>query len=321
MTDKRYSVAPIVAAKARAAGPAGERWLRDLPETVALLEAAWDVQTKARLDGGTASFVVTAATAAGEDVVLKIAVPGVGLEREVWTLAAAQGSGYVKLLAHDSAHNAVLLERLGSSLDRSGLPPLDQISVIGALLQQAWRVEHAVDAPVFDQAAHLATIVLRFHEQLPEAVSDDVLDYALACARRRSSALDERQCVWLHGDAAPVNTLKVSRERAGAATGFVFVDPSSFIGDPAYDAGVALRDWCPQLLAAAHPYALLQTYADTLSSVTGIDPVAIWEWGFLERVSTGLYCLSLGDADRARPFLGTASTLVSAPDLGAPKRC
>jgi streptomycin 6-kinase len=42
---------------------------------------------------------------------------------------------------------------------------------------------------------------------------------------------------------------------------------------------------------------------------TGVPAVAIWEWGFLERVSTGLYIMSLGEPELARPFLETAELL------------
>jgi streptomycin 6-kinase len=40
-----------------------------------------------------------------------------------------------------------------------------------------------------------------------------------------------------------------------------------------------------------------------------MDPAAIWEWGFLERVSTGLYALSLGEDQLARPFFATADAI------------
>ncbi len=37
---------------------------------------------------------------------------------------------------------------------------------------------------------------------------------------------------------------------------------------------------------------------------------AIWEWGYLERVSTGMYCLAFGAAERGQPFLDTAELLL-----------
>ena len=64
--------------------------------------------------------------------------------------------------------------------------------------------------------------------------------------------------------------------RPGAETGFVFVDPDGFIGDPAYDLGVALRDWCPQLLASEDPLSLARRYCRLLAGSSGLHEQAIW---------------------------------------------
>jgi streptomycin 6-kinase len=138
---------------------------------------------------------------------------------------------------------------------------------------------------------------VRLSRPCPEAT----IRYALGCARRRSAALEPHRCVVVHGDAAAANALQVLQPRPGAETGFVFVDPDSFLGDPTYDLGVALRDWTLQLLGAGDPARLLRRYCQVLAATSGMDPAAIWDWGFLERVSTGLYVLSLGADQLARP--------------------
>ena len=67
--------------------------------------------------------------------------------------------------------------------------------------------------------------------------------------------------------------------------------------DPAYDCGVVLR----QTTAAEFP-ALCRR----LATVTDLPAQAIAEWTFVERVSTGLYLLSLGDPERSALFLDAA---------------
>ncbi len=310
MTHQRYAVPAVVAAKARACGAIGERWLRDLPETVAFLERAWDVRVGSRIAAGTASFVARAVTLSGQDVIVKIAVPDGEVDQEVRTLAAAQGHGYVRLLAGDPDHHALLLEPLGPSLDRSGIPPAEQAEILGALLRLAWEIPRDPDEPVRDKASQLAAEISGFRLGFGEGVPDAVVEYALACARRRAAAFDPRQCVRLHGDPAPGNALRVNRPRPGTVRDFVLIDPSGFTGAPAYDAGVGLRDWSSQLLAASSPRDLLRACAQRLAAATGLDPVAIWEWAFVERVSTGLYCRSLGQDELARPFLDSAARLV-----------
>ena len=113
MSRRSLQVPSIVRARAAAAGPAGERWLADLPDTVAAAEAGWSVVVGEQLGGGTAAFVARAVTAAGAAAVVKIAVPELGFPRRVRTLAVAEGRGYVRLLAQDLERDAVLLKLSG----------------------------------------------------------------------------------------------------------------------------------------------------------------------------------------------------------------
>jgi streptomycin 6-kinase len=274
---------------ARAKGE--EQWAAGLPATIAALEREWGIAVGARLAGGTSSYVAEASTADGDRAVLKISVPGIGFEREVRTLQAADGRGYVRVLAADPDRDAALLEPLGGALDRSGLPPERQLAVLADLLPQAWAVP-ADDAAPIDKAAELADFINDFPPS-------PLIDEALRCAERRSAAYDPGRCVVVHGDAAAANVL----QRPG--DGWVFVDPDGFVGDPAYDRGVAVRDWCAELLAAPDPAALLRSYCRLL----GGDPAATWDWGFLERVSTGLYIRSLGGD--GGPHLESAAALLA----------
>ena len=60
---------------------------------------------------------------------------------------------------------------------------------------------------------------------------------------------------------------------------------------------------------ADDPRKLLRTYCDLLARETGIDEAAIWEWGFLERVTSGLYCIRSGLEALGRKFLASAERL------------
>jgi len=77
--------------------------------------------------------------------------------------------------------------------------------------------------------------------------------------------------------------------------------------------GAMERQWSitvGQPLPGGTGSALARGYSRLLATQTGIDETAIWEWGFLERVSTGLYVLEFGAEDFGRSFLDTAELLV-----------
>ena len=69
----------------------GDRWLADLPATIAALERRWGITVGERLPGGTSSYVAAAVTATGEPAVVKISVPLVDFDQQVRTLRAAGG--------------------------------------------------------------------------------------------------------------------------------------------------------------------------------------------------------------------------------------
>ena len=283
------TVPEIVRAKA------GERWVAELPGTIAALVDRWGITVGATLTGGTSAYVARVTTAAGDPAVLKVSVPGVGFDREIRTLLAAGGRGYVRVLAAAADRDAVLLEPLGGSLVRSTLSPEAQLDVLAGLLPTAWQVPPgpAGVEDAEDKAAALVPLI----EQHRRPGHERVISAALRCADRRSAAFDPDRCVLVHGDAAAANVLR----RPGA--GWVFVDPSGFRGDPDYDRGVAARDWCEELTAARDPRRRLESYCRRL----GGDLRAVWEWAFLERVSTGLYVAALGGRSL---HLATAAALL-----------
>lgn len=280
-------------------GAAGRVWLDALPDLVARLCDRWALVPEAELSGGTSAWVARVRGADGTRAVLKIALPDATSERELAVLLAAEGRGYARVLAADPEHRAVLLELLGPSLDDAGLAPDEQIAALCAALRDAWRVPRDDLAPE-PKAEQLAELVTRLWDELDRPCSAGVRDRALECARRR--AADTDRLVVVHGDPHPGNALRRSDGT------FVFVDPDGFVADPAYDLGVVLRDWCPELLAG-DAVALAARYCGLLAGHTGIDGAAIAEWGFLERVSSGLHILELGRADLAAPFLETAELL------------
>ena len=51
---------------------------------------------------------------------------------------------------------------------------------------------------------------------------------------------------------------------------------------------------------------------EVVSRRTGVNPESIWQWPYIERVSSGLFLLRLGHQAEARPFLEAAERLGAA---------
>jgi streptomycin 6-kinase len=88
------------------------------------------------------------------------------------------------------------------------------------------------------------------------------------------------------------------------------VDPDGLVGDPAYDLAIPLRDWTVELLAG-DTVSLARQWCAQLSDATRVDTRAIWEWAFVERVSTGLVIIRQGeDPEAGRRMLQVAERLM-----------
>lgn len=134
MNEPPIVVPDVVLAKAEVDGDGGRGWADALPAMVSDLQDMWSLQIGEQCEGGTSAYVARATLSSGERAVLKVAVPTDDFPREVHTLDLADGHGYVRLLAHDVACQAMLMEPLGIPMNRVGYTPQRQLATLAAIL-------------------------------------------------------------------------------------------------------------------------------------------------------------------------------------------
>lgn len=284
-----HTVPAPVRNKALAAG--ARWWLDGLPDLVADLERDWSIRVGSSFADATEAFVSEAVTEDGTTAVLKLVVPrsGDAAAYEITALRLCRGEGCVGLLRDDVGRGALLLERLGASVHDLGLPIAQRHEILCATAQRVWRPAPGADLPTGEEKARgLAEWIARAWEELDRPCSAAAVDQALACADRRAQAHDPARAVLVHGDVHQWNALR-------AGEGYKLVDPDGLVAEPEYDLGIIMRE---------DPLELLEedamARASRLAARTGLDAVAIWEWGVVERVSTGL----LGTKVRLQPVAG-----------------
>jgi streptomycin 6-kinase len=293
--DDAVSVPEVVRRKAVAAGAAG--WLRALPGLVADLERDWSIAVGRRYDGGTESYVAEATLGDGSPAVLKLLVPhdDVAARNEITALRLAGGEGCARLLRADAARGALLLEKLGRPLPTLGLPAGSSREILCSAAERVWRPAPGCGLPTgADKGRLLADFIPATWEELGRPCSARAIGYALACAARRIEAHDDERAVLVHGDVHEWNAL-------AAAGGFKLVDPDGLLAEAEYDLGVIMRE-DPAELLRGDP----QERARWLARRCGLDATAIWEWGVIERVSTGLLCTKVGVQPGGRQMLAVA---------------
>ncbi|MEZ5274172.1 MAG: aminoglycoside phosphotransferase family protein [Ilumatobacteraceae bacterium] len=301
---------PLVAQRLAALGERGAAWLADLPALLTGVAERWGLTYGEVFSGGTAAVVVAARRSTdGLDCVVKAFVPEPyderGFERSVLTHGLAGGRGCVAMLDHDPVRRMMLLERLGPDLGALGRTVPQILEAVSATLLEFWRpvpVDAALPDGVY-ATQWLAGFITTTWEQLGRPCDRLVIDRAMAYCDERAAAFDPATAVLVHGDAHGWNTLTVP---GGAGRGGCkFVDPEGLRSERAHDLGIPMREYNGELIRG-DTARLTRQRAEWLGARCDVDPEAVWQWGFIERVSTGLANLRDFDTDDGPTFLEVA---------------
>ncbi len=293
-------IPPVVQNKARLVG--AEDWLKGLPALVKSLEQEWSLVVGRTYEDATEAFVAEALLAEGIPAVLKLVVPreGEAARNEITALRLAHGQGCAMLLRDDPERGALLLEHLGRSLVHLGLPIEQRHELLCRAAEQLWRPAPEAGLPTgAEKARWLIDFIQSSWDELDRPCSERAVEHAVRCAQQRMRAHDDERAVLVHGDIHQWNALEASE-------GFKLVDPDGLLAEAECDLGVLMRE-DPVELLIGEP----RSRARWLARRTGLDAEAIWEWGVVERVSTGLLCTNVGLQPVGRDMLRAADEVAA----------
>ena len=288
----------VVRNKAIALG--AEDWLVDLPGLIIELEDRWKITVGSLIEGGTESYVAQAVDQDGSQVVLKLLIPRAddAALNEIKVLQMAKGKGCVELLKSDETMGALLLERLGPTLYDLRLPIGERHEILCAAVEQLWRpAPNSGFQTGAEKGRWLIQFIFELWEKLNHPCSERVVDQAVSCAENRIANHDPEKAVLVHGDVHQWNALQSS-------DGFKLIDPDGLLAEAEYDLGILMRE-DPVELLVGDPHER----ARWLARRCNLNATSIWEWGVVERVSTGLLCTQIDLQPAGRDMLTTAERL------------
>jgi streptomycin 6-kinase len=285
--------------RAKAVDLGATAWLENLPELVASSAARWGLRLGASFKDPTEAYVVEVTQNDGTPAVLKLLIPRPGSEAadEITFLREAGGQACARLLAYDQSLGVLLLERLGPALSDLGLPLSRRLPILCDLAVAVWRPT-AADLPTgAARADRMSRYIRAKWTALGEPCGRAAVESALVAGESRRRAHSPARAVLVHGDIHQWNAMR-------AGDGFKLVDPDGYVAEPECDLGVLLREDPTE----GEP----RERCAWLAERTGTDPRAIWEWGLLDRVATGLTLTVAGLQPVAAEMLAAADAIASA---------
>lgn len=274
--------------------PDGSAWLDAAPwgitprvaerlrATAAEVAREWGVPLGERLVAGRFSFVAYA----GDDAVIKV-VPSEDDEadHEADALALLDGDGAVRLLRHDRARRAMLIERARPGEDASYLSEYEAIRVAVAAARKLWRP--AARGQPFRWIGDL----------VPRWLDDAGDHYLVRQAREIYSSMHPGDTTLVHGDFHHHNLLS-------HRDGWVVIDPKPMVGEPEFDVPTFLWNPIGHLPTRESVERWIEAFADA-----GLDANLIRKWAIVRGTYWGLP-LSQGLTAETSPQLRVVRALL-----------
>ncbi len=252
----------------------GRTWLRRLPEVVASCAERWGLTTGDPYPDSYVSLVLPAHDPTGAPVVLKIQLPHRESDTEADALRAWNGDGAIRLLAHDAAVSALLLERCQPGHHLATAGPETGLAVMIGLLPRLWVPATGAFRPLQDEVARWAQALLAEFAQAGEPFERSLLERAIGTLLELAASQGEQVLIHqdLHGD----NVLAATREP------WLAIDPKPLAGEREFGLSPIIRSY-----EFGHSRQAVINRLDRLSGELGLDRDRARLWAFGHAIAWG----------------------------------
>jgi streptomycin 6-kinase len=214
----------------------------------------WGVPLRERITAGRFSYVAFA----GDNAVLKVVpVEDDEADHEADALALLDGDGAVRLLRHDRARRAILIERARPGDDASGLEEYEAIPVAIAAAKRFWRP--AVRGSPFRWIG----------DHVPRWLDNAGDHYLVRQAKEIYATMHPSDTTLVHGDFHHHNLLRHGDR-------WVVIDPKPMVGEPEFDVPTFLWNPIGHLPTRESVERWIAAFADA-----GLDANLLRKWAIV----------------------------------------
>ncbi|WP_079525953.1 aminoglycoside phosphotransferase family protein [Halobacillus hunanensis] len=269
----------------------GEKWLNDLPHLLHYCERKWGLSLK---EPYTLSYnyVAPAVTRDGNEVVVKIGLPGQEFNQELDALQALNPKGIVRLLDEERERGVLLLEKVEPGTMLSTVEKEEEVSQIAASVMKGLvaPVENKKGLPTTrDREAELARICEENPTGLGPFSGADLKRALHVFAIMNTTASNLKL---LHGDFHHYNILSNGRDS------WIAIDPKGLIGEVEYDFIQFLMNGLPQEGAAD----VIANRVNRLTEELDLNLKRLLLWGYAHSVLSSAWTVDVTTGKYDRSF-------------------
>ncbi|MGA9594947.1 MAG: aminoglycoside phosphotransferase family protein [Acidimicrobiia bacterium] len=252
----------------------GRDWLDRLPAVLAACRERWRLTLEGPYPDSHVALVVPATTDRGDRVVLKLQFPHRESETEAAALRAWAGEGAIRLVDHDSAGRALLLERCEPGDPLATEDAATALGVIVGLLPRLWVSAGAGFGSLADEAARWCHNLPEEWETAGRPFERRLLDAAIETLTELAASQGEQ--VLLHQDLHGDNILAAQREP------WLVIDPKPLVGEREFGLSPVIRSY-----EFGHSRDQVICRLDRLTDELGLDRERSRLWAFGHAIAWG----------------------------------
>jgi streptomycin 6-kinase len=244
---------------------AGQEWLAALPDLLAECVAQWSLRVGPPFSYALASLALPAELPDGTPAVLKIQYPDPDSLHEATALDHWAGDGAVRLLRHDPARRALLVERCTPGSPLHDLPADAALDVVVGLLPRLWKPAGPPFTPLAEEAAGWRERLPVKWDRANRPYERPLLDTALGLIA--DLAPDQGEQVLVNQDLHAGNVLRAAREP------WLAIDPKPLTGEREFSVVPMVRG-----RELGHSPAAVRRRLDRLTGDLGLDRDRVRGW-------------------------------------------
>lgn len=266
-------------------GEAGRAWLEMLPALLKEFTERWSLTLQAPFQNLSYNLVIPGITKERKQIVLKLGPPCAELTSETAALQLFNGRASVRLLNHDAARGALLLERVvpGDALHQLQDEPT-ATQTAARLIRQLWR-EPPTDHSFPTLSRWFRSLAILQAQTAPEFSKDLIERASETLALLQASA---PQPAILHGDLHHENIL-YSHDQ-----GWLAIDPKGVCGDPGYEVGTFMLNQLPGNASPSELREILSRRLSIFADELNIERKRLIDWAFCHAMLSAAWSLEEG---------------------------